>query len=116
MSFYEGLQATAGRLMGTYGRSVTLKRVTPGAFNPTTGTFAAGTTANHPFSAVITDFETAEIDGTLIQVGDKKLIGQPPIEPVVGDTLEDGSKTYRVERLLETKPGPVSLIYELHLR
>src|SRR5690606_24011134 len=99
-----------------YGRTVTLKQVTPGAFNPATGGYAAGTTAQESVPAVITDFDAHEIGGTLIKVGDKKLVTQvATLTPKVSDAITDRQGS-RIERVLETKPGPVYLIHTLHLR
>lgn len=96
MGFYERLRdSKAGPMFRKYGMSVTLRRTTQGAYNPSTGGMSAGTSINYTCLVVVTEYNDFVIDGTLVKRGDKKLLVAAKdldVTPTVGDVfiLNDG--------------------------
>lgn len=76
---YAPLAATAQRLLALFGATVTLKKTTPGAYDPVTGETGSPTTATQTASAVLLDYSLQEsgakfADGSQVRVGDKKCL------------------------------------------
>lgn len=57
--------ATAKRLLTRFGQVVTIKRTTPGAYDPATGTVSGGTVGYSCVGAVM-NYASRDIDGTLV--------------------------------------------------
>lgn len=55
------------------GAFVTLTTITPGAYDPATGTTGAATTASQTVSGIVEDFKGVELLMGLVQAGDKKV-------------------------------------------
>jgi hypothetical protein len=57
------------------------------------------------------------VDGTLIQMGDKKVLcaAEGLTKPAPGDIVEDGSE-YRVVAVQEVGPGDTPILYKLQVR
>jgi hypothetical protein len=71
----------------------------------------------HSVRGMISDYEDSEIDGTIVQKGDRKAlilagsyVGE---EPLPGDSLTYGSDSYHV---LDVKSDPAGATYVLQLR
>ena len=124
MTFYTRLQATANRLLKGKGQSLTLTKITAGPYNPATGGFTGAGTSTQTAYGTILDYETKQIDGTLIKAGDKQLLlsafktdGAALTAPVLGDTVSIGGVTYTlVEPLKEVNPAGTTVMYECNLR
>lgn len=105
------------------GQSLTLTRQTAGAYDPTTGEAKVKTTTQTGTGAVF-DYGVKNIDGTLIQAGDKKLLlsafntaGAALTAPVINDTVTIGGVTYTIVEPLKTvAPGGVTVLYQCNIR
>lgn len=113
-------------------QTVTLTRQTAGARNTSTGIAAIATTTQYG-SGVEQSFRTSQIDGSLIRVGDKKLLLLPwkfnadgsqispataltaPVPEETLVTFSDGS-VWSVRDVKRTSPNGIALIYTLHIR
>ena len=96
MAFYDDMNTVADSLITDKGASLTFGRETSSAFDPVLG---VNTTASSTYTgyAVATQYKRPEIDGTIIQVGDIKLILQGTATvPILGDTVTIDSLIYRV--------------------
>lgn len=72
------------------GIDVTIRRITPGAYDPATGSAVAGTTQDFPGRGRLGNYSSRAIDGVRIKVGDRQLTFQPTdwsYEPKIGDIL-----------------------------
>lgn len=82
--------------------TATLTKRTPGTRTPgqlTDGTQPTGTSAT--FKCVVSDYRAGQIDGTLIQTGDRKVLliaesGSASLAPAAGDRLAVEGATYFV--------------------
>ena len=116
--FYLQLQGTAGRLLGGRGRSMTLRKRTPAAYDPTTG--AAGVAqfdtecvgAQFPFPALL-------IDGTRVQTGDQKVLLSAAgltVEPDTGDQMLIGGSVFSIVSVQPIGPDGTVVVYKLQVR
>lgn len=116
-AFTDNMPATALRLLTKYGEAVSLSRVTEGSYDVSNGTVAAGSTTNYTGYGAPVDYIAAEIDGTVIQQGDVRLLlNQTSTEPAVGDTCTLNSIVYRVVNVDRSRASGVNIIYKLQLR
>ena len=124
MTFYPRLQATANRLLKGKGQSLTLTKITAGTYNPATGGFTGAGTSTQTAYGTILDYETKQIDGTLIKAGDKQLLlsavktdGTALTDPVLGDTVSIGGVVYTlVEPLKEVNPAGTVVMFDCNVR
>jgi hypothetical protein len=102
------------------GRAVTLRRLTPGTYDPATGSGGSATTTDYTGKARIGDYSDAVKNGTLIKENDRKATFQPDntaIVPAIGDSLIVGSDTYAVVNAMKTRElGGTAICYTLQLR
>lgn len=107
---YGPIAATATRLIAQFGRAVTLVVETAGGtpYAPTVSTTTATITA------AVTSFKANEIDGTIVQADDKKLLTTSAV--TVQNKITDGAHTYSVVSVETIKPGPTAVLYKAQLR
>lgn len=118
MSFSTNLTATARKLLNTYGEELTFTRVAEGAYDPTNGTVAAGTTTNYTADALPVDYNADEVDDKTILKNDIGLwIEKPASEtPAVGDTVVLNSATYRLINVQTYRAQGTDIVYRAQLR
>lgn len=114
---YSGLQATAQTLIARFGTSVTFVEVTTGAYDPATATPGESTT-NHSATAVLLNYKLKDIDGTLIQSGDRIALISTTLTavPKPGDKITIGSDTWVVVDSQPLSPGGTDLLYAAQVR
>jgi hypothetical protein len=114
----------ASSLITEYGTPAVLTQVTPGAYDPATGTTAAGTTTNTNVSAVLdaTSLKTLgyKFGEGLVQGGDieatipgKSINGHPPLPQ---DTLTFNGWPWVIVGVRPTYSGGVAVSYQLLVR
>ena len=117
MSFYSETAADATEAIREFGQAIIITHLTSGAYNPATGT-VSNTSTVQTGVAVELDYNVSEIDGVLIQRGDKKLLvsisGMTAIAPE--DTCTVGGVAYTVKSVKPLSPGGVVLLYEVQAR
>jgi len=108
MSFdYARTKATADRLIKRFGSELTFSRETGETFDPATGT-TTSTTSTFTADVVWTEFRKDEIDGTLVQRGDARLLvaGDPQID----DRVTKDGEEYRIIATEPLKPADTQLL------
>ena len=116
MSFYSDIQATATRLITDKGQNLTFGRETSSGFDPILGVNTT-TSSTYTGYGVSTQYNKKEIDGTIIQIGDIKLILQKTTtDPLRGDTVTVDSIVYRVMDIEPVSPAGTVVIRKLQLR
>lgn len=121
-AFYDDMAATADELLREYGKPLVLRRVTPGAYDPSSGA-AAETTVDFPGTGTMFDFALqsagqAFAGATMIETGDKQCYLSPvgaPL-PMAGDLVVDGADAWQVKNVKAVNPAGTPVLYELHLR
>jgi hypothetical protein len=126
---YTRMRATAERLIGENGRTMTFTKLGSTPVDPAEP-WREDTGADDTAIPVIvleTEFENEDIDGQLVRRGDKKmLVAASALEtaaPSGADTdledydqLLDGTTEWKIERVIPTRPGDPRVIYEVHVR
>jgi hypothetical protein len=105
-------------MLAKYGQPVTVTIVSPNpVYDPTTSTNVNPAT-NYPAFGAIFDLNDHEVNGTLVQVGDKRIyvsaVGVPDV--TLNDTVTVAGVTYRVINPNTIGPAGVAVLYNLHVR
>jgi hypothetical protein len=103
--------------MAKFGGVATLRRVTPGVYNPTTGTVSE-TTSDTALRGVLEDVTLREAND-LIQAGDKRLIvaaADTAATPTMADRVIISNRTLQVIEVRTIEQDNEPITYELILR
>jgi hypothetical protein len=117
MTLASPLRKVASKLMAKFGGMATIRRVVPGAYNPTTGTVSE-TTTDTAVRGVLEDVNLREVND-LIQAGDKRLliaaadIANPPT--TADEAIIEGI-TYQTVQVRTIEQDNTAITYELILR
>lgn len=117
MMDYQGLADVALSLLVEFGQAVTRVSYTAGSYSVATGE-ATVTGASTDRTGAIFDFGAGQTleRGSLIQVGDKRLI----LDATAGVNTQDhflvGSTEYVIVSIGEISPAGIPVVYDLHLR
>lgn len=118
MSFdYSSLSDLAVELIGEFGGTVTQTTYTVGTYDPATGANSVSTATTDRYGAVF-DFGAGKTTerGTLIQVGDKRLLLDPVLDVAQQDHFIVDSAEYTIISIGEVKPAGTRILYDIHLR
>lgn len=122
--FYAEMAADVVELMTEFGRAVVVTIVSPDSvYDPETSTNVNPET-NYPAVGAKFDLNDREINGTLVQVGDKRIyvsaVGVPEIRLDDRVTLKgiNGApdETFRVINPNTIGPAGTAVLYDLHVR
>jgi len=123
--FYSRMQKTSNRLLLGKGQSITISHTTEGTYDPATGGITGATTSTQTGTGAVMDWDARQVDGTLIKIGDKKLLlsplntsGAALTAPVLGDTVTDAAGTvYTLVAPLNTlSPAGTAVLYTCNMR
>lgn len=116
MSFdYAASAATAKRLLAKFGQSMTFKAPDRYDGPPSAGVTIPGRSIAG--TGVILDYKNSEIDGTVIQTGDAKVIIEATSEPPENGMRADiNGKRWRVEDWSPLAPAGKVVMYTLQVR
>jgi hypothetical protein len=117
MTLSTSLQKVASKLMAKLGGEVTLRTVTPGAYNTTTGAISEATSDN-AIRGVLEDINKREVN-ELIQSGDKRLTiaaADVAAAPSTADRVIISGITHQVIRVTTIEQDSNAITYELILR
>ena len=111
------LRKVASKLMAKFGGEATIRRVTVGAYNTSTGT-AAETTSDTVLRGVVEDVSVREVND-LIQSGDKRLTvaaADVAAVPSTADRVLIGGITHQIIRVTTVEQDNEPITHELILR
>ena len=117
MTLATPLRKVATKLMSKFGGDVTLRTVTPGVYNPTTGT-ASESTADTTVKGVVEDVNAREVND-LIQAGDRRLTiaaADVSAAPTTADKVVISSVVHQVIRVTTIEQDNQPITHELILR
>jgi hypothetical protein len=122
MTDYSKTIQRADQSLRRKGGIVVLRQVVTGEYDPDLGA-APTTTTDYEGSGVKINYEAENIDGTLIQAGDQKLLlsplqrnGAPMPTPTTADLVLLGGASYTVRAVETTAPVDVAVLHTLQLR
>ena len=113
MTLASPLRKVASKLMAKFGGVATIRRVTPGIYNPTTGT-ASEVTADTAVRGVLEDVNVREVND-LIQSGDKRLT-IAAADVTTADRVLIGGITHQIIRVTTIEQDNEPITHELILR
>jgi hypothetical protein len=111
------LRKVASKVITKFGGEVTIRRITVGAYNTSTGT-AAETTSDTVLRGVLEDVNVREVND-LIQSGDKRLTvaaADVAAVPSTADRVLVGGVTHQVIRVTTVEQDNTAITHELILR
>ncbi len=114
-AFYERAASTAKRMLSKFGAPAVLSRDGGGgAYNPATSQVEGGGTQTWNCTAAVLAYRAQDIDGTLIQAGDSRVLIAPDIAtvPETGDVVNVAGRTLTVVRVATTAPAGTVVLYE----
>lgn len=117
MALATSLRSTASRLMSKFGGQVTMRRITLGSYNATTGTVSE-TTTDTVIRGVLQDVSAREVN-ELVQAGDKKLIiaaADLTVAPNTADKVLINAATHQIITIATIEQDNLAITYELILR
>lgn len=124
---YDRAKALAARMLaprssGGKGLALTLTKITPGSYNPATGT-STNTSTNYSGSGLRQDYDLSDIDGSMIRQGDVKFLISPTLingndtpEPAAGDSVTFDGSTYSVVSVSPWNYAGVSVGFSVQAR
>jgi hypothetical protein len=122
MTDYSKTASRADQSLRRKGGIVVLRQVLTGEYDPDLGA-APSTTTDYEGTGVKINYEAENIDGTLIQAGDQKLLlsplqrnGQAMPAPTAADLVLFGGASYTVKSVETTAPVDVAVLHTLQLR
>ena len=117
MGLATSLRKVSSKLMAKFGGEVTIRRITVGAYDTSTGT-AAETTSDTAVRGVLEDVSVREVND-LIQSGDKRLMiaaADVANAPITSDKVLIASVVHQVIRVVTVEQDNEPITYELILR
>ena len=113
------LEQSVADLVDELGKALTLRKVTEGTYDPETGEMSAASTSDTSVVGVLYDYADEDIDGTRIQMGDRRCLIKAKslsVAPESGDRIVDGSTVYTVVRIKKHEAGGVVSGYNMQVR
>ena len=117
MSLAKSLERVASKVIAKFGGDVTIRYVTAGDYNTTTGAITE-TTSDTNVKGVLEDVNLREVN-ELIQAGDKKLTvaaNDLATAPETKDRVVISSVVHQIVRSEITEQDNTAIVYELYLR
>lgn len=109
---------TVEPLLERFGKTTSGTLIKPGVpsgppYNP-----VPGVPVEYPVTVVQTEYQLKDIDGTLIQQGDRKFLvsTKNAPEPAKQDTLRVEGIVYQIINIKPLAPGPVTMMWTLQVR
>lgn len=117
MTLASPLRKVASKLMARFGGTITLRSVTIGVYNATTGTISE-TVVDTTVRGVLEDVNIREVN-ELVQAGDKRLIvaaADLTTAPTTVDKVLINSVVHQIIRVQTIEQDNTAITYELILR
>lgn len=116
--FYDETAAIADEILKEFGAAVVLTRVTPGGYDPATGTTTGDVTTTWTGTGARFDYRQNEVDGTKIRQGDQRaylsVVGI--VNPQSGDKLTMGGTEFNVVESRPLQPALVAVLFDVQVR
>lgn len=121
MTILDGPMGRLARtLVAQFGRPALIEQNGESRYDTATGTVTMDVLDTIECHVVLSEFQNREIDGTIIQQGDRKgIVSRVALgyQPTANrDTLTEGGRTWKILRLIGYSSGAEEAAYECHLR
>lgn len=114
---YAATARSVKRQIKAAGMAMTLARITPGVYDPATGSVAS-TSATHTGFGVKLNYAQNMVDGSRILQGDQRVYLDPLIgaTPQPADTLTIGTDVWNVVESRPLSPAGVVVLHDVQVR
>jgi hypothetical protein len=112
------MRGLAQRLVGTYGKAITLREFTGSTYDPSTGTNTPSYT-DHAATGVITSFAERLVDGSSIKTGDLSVTVPAKdltFDPSAEDKVRVNGQDWSIVNPSRTYSGEQVATYQLQIR
>lgn len=119
MSLGDDLQNGAQQLLIQFGRSMTLRQLTEGTYDPVTGGAPLPTSADYSVIGVLLEYADLYIDNTTVLSSDRKCIIAAKgmtVVPQVGDRMIADGVTYAVIEVAIKEVSGIPATYVMQIR
>lgn len=119
---YTKVRRGASKSLGRSGQTVTWRRAGVTAEDEGAGTVTVGSPTDYSITGVVTLYRDQDIDNTLIQRGDKKLLldaqdfADAGVTPTDADEVVISGTLHSVVDLQPVSPAGVSVLYKAQVR
>ncbi len=115
--FSDEMAAISLELITEYGETGSFERVVQGDYDPDSADTLFDTITTYSGSVVPSQYKNSEIDGTLIQRGDFKILAHNMTsDPAVGDSLTFGDISCKIVSVNLTRVNGVTVLFTLQGR
>lgn len=126
MGFYEEIrQDTVLPALQEFGAPMSVTIQTPGTIDEVLGSVGAATEISYPGQGLLINYSVKEIDGQVVQRGDKKVLfmfDDPTVTVLEGTNmpitafLGESTDLYTIQNVDSLAPGGVAVMYTLQVR
>lgn len=113
--FYEGKAKSALSMLQKRGQKIMVKQEKPGEYDPATGRSGVIVSQKAAYGAVF-GYKQGDIDGTLVQASDRRVLLDASANIKVGDRLIVGPDELTAINVSPFSPGGVVVYYEVQAR
>lgn len=107
------LEQHVTRLINDIGDSLTLRKVTEGTYDPSTGAVSGQTTADTSVKGMLLNYKDYQFSDSQIQRGDRKIVlrASDAVSPQIGDLVVDGSVQYKIVDVSQIEESGDIVVY-----
>lgn len=116
MSFYDDMAAVATDLLTKFGQPITLRRNVGASVDPVTGAVTSGTSDDQATVGVLRIYPAKLVDGTRIQAGDRELVIDASVQPLMTDKPVLGGMDWTIVAIETASPAGIPLVYFIQVR
>lgn len=117
---YQKSQDTATRLITKFGRTMTVRDIVEGAYDPSTGSTSITITDNDTVGVEVnlpSNMLNEKLqDGSLVQLTDKMVLLKSLVAPTLTDRLVIGSEVFTISNIDKISPASIVVLYKLIIR
>jgi len=110
-AFYNKMAKTAAKLLRKFGKEFVIVRNIDRSVDNITGVVTAGTTTTFRPNGIVVEYTTAEKRDSRIEQGDRKLILDNTVIPLMTDRPTVDGKMWTIKDIERSEPAGIPLVY-----
>ena len=110
-AFYNKMAKTAAKLINKFGKEFLVVRNIGRSVDNITGAVTPGTTTTFKPKGIIVEYTTAEKQDSRIEQGDRKLILDNTVKPLMTDRPTVDGKKWTIKDIERSEPAGIPLVY-----
>jgi hypothetical protein len=109
-AFYAEMAGVVTELLAEFGTTMVIKRTVGKVVDPVTFVVTPGVDEVFNPLGLIKSYKSSQIDGTKIQTGDKVIILNNVIEPLITDTITTETQDWPIVDVVSVKPDDATAV------